>query len=197
MQNQLTSNYWNNRYLKDETGWDIGDISTPLKDFIDTLTDKNIRILIPGAGRAHEAVYLHKNGFKNVFVCDWAEEAFINLKIQTPDFPKENRLIGDFFKLDIEVDLILEQTFFCAINPDLRPEYAEKTASILAENGMLTGLFFGVEFERAGPPFGGIKEDYLPIFEPYFDILEMDFAENSIKPRFGKELFFRMTKKNS
>lgn len=196
MQNQLNATYWNNRYLNDQTGWDIGDISTPLKDFIDSLSDKNIRILIPGAGRAHEAVYLHQNGFKNVFVCDWAEEAFINLKTQTPDFPIKNMLVGDFFKLEIEVDLILEQTFFCAINPDLRPKYAEKTASILAENGMLMGLFFGIEFEREGPPFGGKKEDYLPIFEPHFTILEMDFAKNSIKPRLGSELFFRMKVKS-
>ena len=192
MQDQLTQSYWNDRYLNDEARWDIGHISTPLKDFIDTLEDKNIRILIPGAGRAHEAIYLHQNGFKNVFVCDWAAEAFVHLKAQTPDFHKEKMLIGDFFELDIEVDLILEQTFFCAIDPALRPKYAEKTASILAENGMLAGLFFGVEFPRVGPPFGGTKADYLPIFEPYFDILEMDFAENSIKPRLGTELFFRM-----
>lgn len=195
MQNQQTPNYWNDRYRNNQTGWDIGNISTPLKDFIDTLEDKSLRILIPGAGRAYEAIYLHEQGFKNVFVCDWAEIAFAHLKEQCPDFPQEHLLIGDFFKLAIEVDLILEQTFFCALNPELREQYAEKMAGILAENGKLVGLFFGVKFPKEGPPFGGTKEEYLPIFEPYFDILEMEFAQNSIKPRQGSELFFKMQKK--
>lgn len=195
MQNQLTANYWSNRYLNNQTGWDIGHISTPLKDFIDTLEDKNLRILIPGAGRAYEAVYLHQKGFKNVYVCDWAEVAFSHLKENAPDFPTENMLIGDFFQLDIEVDLVLEQTFFCALNPKLRPKYAEKMSEILAENGLLVGLFFGIKFPKAGPPFGGTKEEYLPIFESNFTILEMETAQNSIKPRQGSELFFRMMKK--
>jgi len=195
MQNQLTPTYWNDRYLNDQIGWDIGDISTPLKDFIDTLTDKNLHILIPGAGRAHEAVYLHQNGFQNVYVCDWAKEAFVHLRANAPDFPTENMLIGDFFKLDIQVDLVIEQTFFCALSPELRSKYAEKMAAILKENGILVGLFFGIEFPKVGPPFGGTKAEYLPIFEPYFSILEMEIAKNSIKPRQGSELFFRMEKK--
>ena len=77
---KLTREYWNNRYLKGNTGWDIGEVSTPLKDLIDRLSDKNLRILIPGAGRAYEAIYLYKKGFQNVFVCDWAAEAFLHLK---------------------------------------------------------------------------------------------------------------------
>ena len=30
-------NYWENRYNNNETGWDIGYLSTPLKDYIDQL----------------------------------------------------------------------------------------------------------------------------------------------------------------
>jgi hypothetical protein len=43
-------NYWEERYLKNEIGWDIGAVSTPLKEYIDQLTNKACRILIPGAG---------------------------------------------------------------------------------------------------------------------------------------------------
>ena len=43
-------NYWEERYQKQDTGWDIGTISTPLKEYIDQLTDKKCRILLPGAG---------------------------------------------------------------------------------------------------------------------------------------------------
>jgi|GEM_PF-3928663 len=30
---QLDEQYWNNRYKTDQTGWDIGFVSTPLKEY--------------------------------------------------------------------------------------------------------------------------------------------------------------------
>ena len=58
-------NYWEERYQKGETGWDAGTITTPLKEYIDQLTDKNLTILIPGAGNGHEFDYLIDN--RNTF----------------------------------------------------------------------------------------------------------------------------------
>ena len=57
--------YWDSRYETHETGWDIGEPSTPLKTYIDQLRDKSISVLIPGAGNAYEAAYLYENGFFN------------------------------------------------------------------------------------------------------------------------------------
>ena len=31
----LNKEYWENKYDQDDTGWDIGSISTPLKAYID------------------------------------------------------------------------------------------------------------------------------------------------------------------
>jgi hypothetical protein len=45
-----------------ETGWDLGQVSPPLKAYIDQLTDKNLRILIPGCGNSYEAEYLLEKG---------------------------------------------------------------------------------------------------------------------------------------
>ena len=59
-------NYWEERYQNNEIGWDVGAITTPLKDYIDQITDKSIRILIPGAGNGYEFDYLIKKGFFNV-----------------------------------------------------------------------------------------------------------------------------------
>ena len=33
----LDSNSWNDRYLSNNTGWDVGYITTPLKDYFDQL----------------------------------------------------------------------------------------------------------------------------------------------------------------
>ena len=46
------------RWQHQQTGWDLGMISPPIKQYIDSIDDKNQRILIPGCGNAHEAVYL-------------------------------------------------------------------------------------------------------------------------------------------
>jgi thiopurine S-methyltransferase len=62
--NNLDKQYWENRYKENQTGWNIGYISTPIKLYINQLTDKSIRILIPGGGNSYEAEYLWLNGFK-------------------------------------------------------------------------------------------------------------------------------------
>ena len=62
--------YWDNRYKEGNTGWDIGTISTPLKEYFNQLKDTSLKILIPGGGNAYEAEYLYKKGFKNVTIVD-------------------------------------------------------------------------------------------------------------------------------
>jgi len=193
--NRLNSTYWNDRYQRGDTPWDIGDVSKPLKAYIDGLANKQLRVLIPGAGRAYEAAYLHQQGFEQVYVCDWAEDAFQLLRTQVPDFPTEHQLVQNFFELDLTVDLILEQTFFAAIRPEQRPDYARKAAELLAPKGRLAGVLFAQPFPTEGPPFGGTAEEYRTYFEPHFAVLQMDISENSIKPRAGKELFIELQKR--
>ena len=50
--------YWNNRYIDKTTQWDLGEVSPPIKAYIDQLTHQNLRILIPGCGNTYEADYL-------------------------------------------------------------------------------------------------------------------------------------------
>ncbi len=192
---ELDKNYWQHRYLEGNTPWDIGYTSPPLKDFIDELEDTECRILIPGAGRAYEAVYLHRRGFKQVFVCDWVDEAFDHLRAEVPDFPKEHLLCADFFELDGVFDLILEQTFFCAQSPSLRDSYISKAAYLLRTGGCLVGLLFAQPFEKEGPPFGGTKDEYRLLFSSKFEIIQMEMAKNSILQRSHNELFFKLIKK--
>lgn len=188
---KLDANYWQSRYVEDNAPWDLGSISPAVLEILESLEDKSIQILIPGSGRGHEAIYLRERGFLNVFLCDWAPGAFDYLLRDHPSYPRELLLVQDFFSLTDKFDLILEQTFFCAIPRTLRPEYARKMASLLSENGMLTGLLFASEFEKPGPPFGGTRAEYISIFEPYLAVEYMELATNSIPPRLGNELLFR------
>ncbi|NOY48094.1 MAG: methyltransferase domain-containing protein [Chlorobi bacterium] len=191
----LTETFWDNRYKTKITGWDLGKISTPLKTYFDQLTDKNLKILIPGGGNSYEAEYLNKKGFKNVYVVDLSKTALKNVKKRVPSFPESHLVHNDFFKLSMVFDLIIEQTFFCALHPSLRSDYAKKMAELLTKNGKLVGLFFNVPLYQDHPPFGGNKKEYLGYFKPSFNIETMDKCYNSNESRKGEELFVKLIKK--
>tara|TARA_R110002020_G_scaffold165686_3_gene353196 strand:- start:1117 stop:1701 length:585 start_codon:yes stop_codon:yes gene_type:complete len=182
--------YWEDRYGDNNTGWDIGHASIPLQTYIDQLTDKSIKILIPGAGRGYEAIYLFNQGFKNVTVLDFAKQPLKELKKNIPDFPTKSLIVGDFFDHTGKYDLILEQTFFCALNPPKRENYVSKMKSLLNAKGKLAGVLFNFPLTKGGPPFGGNINIYKNLFAPHFNIKILEQCYNSIKPRAGSELFF-------
>ncbi len=195
MTQDLSKKFWTQRYEEGITGWDIGYPSTPLKEYIDQLTNKEAKILVPGAGNAYEVEYLWNQGFKNVSVLDISSLPLENFKKRNPTFPNDQMLLIDFFELEGSFDLVLEQTFFCAIDRDLRQQYAQKMHEVIRSGGILAGVLFGKEFDQQGPPFGGTKQEYLKYFEPYFEIKHMDLCTNSIPPRAGNELFIELIRK--
>jgi thiopurine S-methyltransferase len=191
----LTDKYWNDRYETNDFGWDVGEVSAPLKKYIEQLNNKELKILIPGAGNAYEAELLYALGFKNVYVLDFAEAPLQNIKKRLPDFPDNQLIQQDFFEHQGQYDLIIEQTFFCAINPDLRKKYVTHMNSLLSPNGKLVGLLFNDVLNTNHPPFGGSKAEYEQLFPEKFDIKKMEPCYNSIKPREGRELFVIMQRK--
>lgn len=191
----LNTEFWNERYINKNTGWDLGIISTPLKKYVDQLTNKSLKILIPGGGHSYEAEYLYANGFKNVFVIDVSEKALSNFKKRVPHFPDNQLINNNFFNLEDTFDLILEQTFFCALPPKLRPDYVLKMSELLSDNGKLVGVLFNTKNTEKTPPFGGCKAIYEPLFKPHFTIKIMESCYNSMPPRANKELFIHLIKK--
>ncbi len=193
-----TRAYWDERYRDSRTGWDIGKVSTPLKEFIDQLPSKDLDILIPGAGNGYEAGYLFQSGFKSVYALDISEVPLNKFRESYPNFPGDQLLAGDFFSLErMKFDLILEQTFFCALQPKLRGEYVRKMHSLLREGGILAGLLFDFPLKEGGPPYGGHIDEYRGLFAPCFKIHKLERAYNSIPPRQGNELFFIFEKKTA
>lgn len=194
---ELSKSYWNTRYKTEDIGWDLGQVSPPLKAFFDGLPEdyKVKSILIPGGGNAYEAEYLHHLGFKEVYVVDVSERALQNFKTRVPSFPEAHLIHQDFFDLEeYRFDLIIEQTFFCALNPKLRPDYAKKMSDLLTANGSLTGVLFQFPLTATGPPFGGDATEYRSYFESYFTVDILEPCYNSIESRAGKELFFSVSK---
>jgi thiopurine S-methyltransferase len=195
---KLDKEYWSNRYKSGETGWDTGSITQPLKDYFDQLSNKDIRILIPGAGNSYEAEYLHNHQFKNVFVCDLSPLPLENLYKRCPSLPKEHLILGNFFDLKDQFDLIVEQTFFCALDRKFRKQYFEKMFSLLKQGGKLVGLLFDDDkLGESGPPYGGNEAEYRTYFEGMFIPEVFEKAHNSIKPRKDRELFIILRKVSS
>ena len=157
MEHDLSKQYWNNRYLTDDFKWDIGYPSPPLIEYTMQLQNKNLKILIPGAGNSYEAEYLYNHGFKNVYVLDFAQQALDNFKNRVPNFPVQQLINQNFFEHHGQYDLILEQTFFCALHPSLRHQYAQHMNNLLKQGGKLVGVLFNDALNETQPPFGGIK----------------------------------------
>lgn len=191
----MDAHYWEQRWEGGDTPWDMGGASPALVHYCAQLADKDISILIPGAGSGYEVDWLWENGFHGVMVADWSQTALDQIRQRLPGFPAGQAVGIDFFQLQGQYDLILEQTFFCAIPPSQRPAYAIKMFSLLRQGGTLAGLLFDFPLE-GGPPFGGSIAEYQELFGRLFEIKTLARCYNSIPPRAGKELFFIFKKRS-
>lgn len=190
----LDATYWDNQYQENTIGWDLGMISPAMQSIIESITDKSIAILIPGCGNTYEAEFLLSNGFSNITVIDIAPTLIQNLHEKFKNNPQIKIIQGDFFEHQGNYDLIIEQTFFCALPPYLRAKYVWKMHQLLKEKGKLTGLLFNRSFE-VNPPFGGNKAEYETLFVNLFELEKLEECLHSALPRMGSELLFSFIKK--
>jgi SAM-dependent methyltransferase len=191
----LDQQFWDDLYLRGETRWDLGEASPPLRAYIDQLEDKHASVLIPGAGNAHEALYLNEKGFTGVTVVDISAVATANLRRRAAGPAGLKVITSDFFGHTGKYDLILEQTFFCALEPQLRERYARHARELLAPGGKLAGVLFNRTFEAGHPPYGGDAGAYRKLFEPYFTFNRWAPCLNSAPERAGSEWFMELQRR--
>src|SRR5690606_37075478 len=101
MENANQAQFWQQRYEEDSIGWDMGQVSPPLKAYIDQLPEsaKEQAILVPGAGNAYEVGYLHEQRFTNVTLVAFASATIKAFAVRYPNFPAGHVVGGDFFAL--------------------------------------------------------------------------------------------------
>lgn len=192
------ADFWAELYRTGDTGWDQGGPSPGLVDFLNkdlgpgrAVPFRSGRALVPGCGRGHDARALAAAGFTVIgldVVKEAVEEAarmagvegLKTIRFAQADFlDLPNRLRGPF-------DLIFENTFFCAIDPDHRDQYVEAAANLLTPGGFLLGVFYNIQPET-GPPFGATREELLDRFGQHFTPI-LDRVPRSIPRREGKEI---------
>ena len=189
---------WQRHYDEDDLGWDLGHVAPPFVDLLESNTIVACKTLVPGCGRGHEVIFLAENGF-DVTAVDYSIGAVNHLNSVILERKLNIKVLNlDFFELDSThdrlYDLLIEQTFFCAISPSQRPLYAETVARILKKGGMIAGLFYHTEKE-GGPPFNTTRQDIIKYFSGSFEIRELTQAKNSAEKRKDKEWLAILIKK--
>jgi len=189
--NDVGAEFWAGRYQAGETGWDHGEASPGLVDFLATRSYRPGTVVVPGCGRGHDARVLAKAGFEVIgldVVPQAVEEARRLAKaegLRSIQFEQ-----GDFFNLAPVLrgpyDWLFEHTFFCAIDPAMRDRYVETVAALIKPGGYLLGVFYHIQPE-SGPPFGTTREELIERFTPQFS-LQYESVPRSYESRKGKEL---------
>ena len=181
---------WQRHYEENDLGWDLGQVAPP---FVKLWQEEKLplgKVLVPGCGRGHEVVFLAENGF-DVTAIDFSSGAVTYLKNALKKRNLEGRILHqDFFSLDEShegvYDLVLEQTFFCAISPKQRRDYVLNVSRILKPGGILVGLFYHTD-EQGEPPYNTTREDIEMHFSKKFEIQELDKTSLSAEQRKDKE----------
>ena len=189
---------WQKHYDENDLSWDLGEVSPPICHFIKNNFIAKGNAIIPGCGQGHEVVYLAKKGF-TVTAIDYTVGATQKLAINLAQNRVSARIIRiDFFDLGLEhvkkYDLMLEQTFFCAIHPTFRNRYVNTASRILKPGGLLVGLFYETG-EKDGPPFNTTKDQIRQHFSGPFLIDQLEKTLHSSEKRKGKEWFAVLRKR--
>ena len=181
---------WQKHYNEGDLRWDLEEVSPP---FVHLWEEKRIhpcRMLIPGCGRGHEVLFFAKQGF-DVTAVDFAPGAVERLNHSLNEKGVRARVLNlDFFELPVELngqyDLILEQTFFCAICLEDRPRYVQTAHRMLKPNGRMVALFYETG-EEGGPPFNTPPDQIRVQFSKYFMIEKLGKTPHSAERRKEKE----------
>lgn len=152
----LDADFWQQRYLSGQTGWDRGQASPALAAWARDaeLPVSGARVLVPGCGRGHEVLELVARGYQ-VTAVDMAPAAIAALRqtLQAHGVSAELVQANLFdWQPDEPFDAIYEQTCLCAIEPAQWGCYADALWRWLRPGGSLFALFMQSERE-GGPPF--------------------------------------------
>jgi methyl halide transferase len=187
---------WDERYKLGDTPWDKGAAAPPLMELIERLGTGIFGggpVLVPGSGLGYDVRALAHAGLSAVGV-DLSETAVQRAR-QFPTVGGEAYEVGDFLNPgwlgDRKFSAIWEHTCFCAIDPEMRPDYAKAAATVLEEGGVFSGVFYLNPYdpgeEAKGPPFGTTMDELDRRFSPWFEKVAGWVPERAFPGREGRE----------
>lgn len=180
----ITDEAWDERYRTQQTPWDLGGPHALLVQKLETgrLTGPG-RALVPGCGRAHDAICLASHGF-DVTAVDVAPSL-------VDDVSPRLEALGSRFLVEDALahrgqdgyDLIFDHTFLCALDPALRPAWADMVRANLSSKGRLVALVFPLDKDPTlgGPPHGLTVPLIAALLGPGFAV-----EEDELHGKFGR-----------
>lgn len=200
------SSFWELRYQERDTGWDLGAPTPPIVEFFQSARAPKppARILVPGSGRGHDALFLAKLGF-DVTAVDFAKQALDSLRRRRRNLwipaAKCRTLRADILHLPAKChasfDIVVEHTCFCAIDPKLRDLYVSMARDVLVPGGLLLGLFYPFREGTQGPPFPVTELEIQMRFSVSFDLEFIETPASSVERRRGEERLILMRRKGA
>lgn len=157
---------WEARYQAGRTGWDRGETSPALLDWLEQGVLTPCRILVPGAGRGFEVIALARAGF-DVTAIDLAPTPVQILRDALTREGLDARVDqADLLKWRAPdtFDAVYDQTCLCALNPRHWKDYAERLHAWLVPGGRLFALFMQTHRD-GGPPFHCDLDHMRSVFE--------------------------------
>jgi len=135
------------------------------------------RALVPGCGRGYDTGALAAAGYNAVGLdlappaIDEAKKFFAELPADHPLAASKERVelvAGDFFEANLggQFDLIFDCTFLCALHPEAREKWADRTISLLKPGGRLASLVFPICDKEGGPPYALLPDAVKGLIEP-------------------------------
>lgn len=188
---------WEGRYQANDMPWEKGKAAPPLLEVLDKVeagTWGQGPILVPGCGLGHDVRTLAGGLALPVLGLDISPTA-VERAGEFEAAGKESYELGDFLEpawpQGRVFSAIWEHTCFCAIDPSLRPAYAEAVARCMVPGGLLAGVFFLTPNdpgeEDQGPPFNATVEELETRFAPWFSLIEGWVPSASYPGREGRE----------
>ncbi|KAM0747155.1 S-adenosyl-L-methionine-dependent methyltransferase [Meredithblackwellia eburnea MCA 4105] len=159
---------WEKMWQEQTTPWDASGIQPALKDLVengwakvgvdwsDLASGGEGKALVPGCGRGYDVLYLASKGFQAVgadisaTAIAAAREHYASQHSPPPTVTFEQ---VDFFKDLPEAfySLAYDYTFFCAIPPSMRSEWAKAYAKTIRPGGVLITLMWPIGEFRSHP----------------------------------------------
>lgn len=193
---QAMDTAWEQLWKEGITPWDAQGVTPAIAHLLKHNKLREGKVLVPGCGSGYDVVAM-ASPTRRVTGLDISKTALQQAQEfaqKSPQAEFTEFQNADFFSFAplVKFDLVFDYTFFCALEPSLRGQWAEKMAELLASDGELITLMFPMDVHEGGPPYSVSLESYETVLKPLgFHLTSCDAEIPSQEARKGMEQLAR------